>query len=283
MKRVPVRKLQDKSHLAFKLVPSEREAATYKQSKEIGAHRDDHYIFFITLEGSGTTIVDFEEKVVGPNTLYYILPDQIHYRIITHQARGWYLAVDPALADPACRDIIEGWSGVQEPIILSAAEIRDYDQLLGILYRKAYEQESRMSVLHALLRAFLEMAAVTIQHSSKVAAHNSRPAMLAMQFKKLLNENIKRYKTPADYAKMLHISAPYLNEVLKEATGSTVSFWIKFRMLMEAKRLLYFTDLTVKQIAEELGFENHSYFSHIFYKETGMTALGFRKQFRERE
>lgn len=282
MKRVPVRKLQDKSNLGFKLVPSAREEATYKQSKEIGAHRDDHYIFFITLDGWGTTVVDFEEKIVGPNTLYYILPDQIHYRIITNKAKGWFLAVDPALADPACRDIIEGWSGFQEPIILSATEIRDYDQLLSILYRKTYEQESRMSVLHALLGAFFEMVSGTIQLSAKVEANNSRPAMLSMEFKKLLNENIKKYKTPADYAKMLHISAPYLNEALKKTTGSTVSFWIKYRLLMEAKRLLYFTDLNVKQVAEELGFENHSYFSHIFYKETGMTALGFRKQFRER-
>lgn len=283
MKSVPVSKLQDRSNLGFQLVPSAREEATYQQSKALGAHRDDHYIFFVTLEGSGSTVVDFEEKVIGPNTLYYILPDQIHYRIITKKAKGWYLAVDPALADPACRDIIEGWTGFHEPIILSTEEIRDYDLLLGILYRKAYEQGSKMSVLHSLLRAFFEMVANTIQLSAKVEGNTSRAAILAMQFKKLLNENIKEYRSPADYAEMLHISEPYLNEALKKTTGSTVSFWIKFRMLTEAKRLLYFTDLNVKQIAEELGFENHSYFSHIFFKETGMTALAFRRQFRERE
>lgn len=283
MNKVPVRKLQDKSKLGFRLVPSDKEEATYKQSKDLGAHRDDHYIFFITLEGSGSTIVDFEEKTVGPNSLYYILPEQIHYRIITKNAKGWYLAADPAIADPVCRNIIESWSGFQEPMILSDGEIKDYDLLLGILYRKAYEQESNIPVLYSLLRAFFEMAANTIQMHSKAATSNSRPAVLSMQFKKLLNENIKQFKSPADYAKMLHISEPYLNEALKKITGSTVSFWIKFSILTEAKRLLYFTDLNVKQVAEELGFENHSYFSHIFYKETGMTALTFRKQSRERE
>jgi AraC family transcriptional activator of pobA len=53
----------------------------------------------------------------------------------------------------------------------------------------------------------------------------------------------------------------------------------KIQNLIQAKRLLYFSDLTVKQIAETLGFENHSYFSRFFSKETGMTALTFRKQF----
>ncbi|SFW69055.1 AraC family transcriptional regulator [Chitinophaga sancti] len=283
MNSVPVSKLQDRSNLGFQLVPSAKEEATYQQSKDLGAHRDDHYIFFITLEGSGYTVVDFQEKTVGPNTLYYILPDQIHYRIITKKAKGWYLAADPAIVDPACRDVIESWSGFQEPLTLSAEEIKDYDMLLGILYRQAYEQESSISVLHSLLRSFFEMAAVTIQRHAKAEANNSRSAILSMQFKKLLNENIKEFKSPADYAKMLHISAPYLNEALKKTTGSTVSFWIKYKILTEAKRLLYFTDLNVKQIAEELGFDNHSYFSHIFYKETGMTALTFRRQSRERE
>jgi AraC-like DNA-binding protein len=283
MKRVPVSKLQDKSKLGFQLKPSAKEAATAQQSKVKGAHRDDHYIFFITMEGSGTTVVDFEEKTVGPNTLYYILPEQIHYRIITKQAKGWFLAADPALVDTACRYIIESWSGFQEPIVLSSEEMKDFDLLLGILYRKAYEQETNLSVLHSLLRSFFEMAAGTIQIHSKAASIHSRPALISMQFKKLLNENIQQFKTPAAYAEMLHISEPYLNEAVKKTTGSTVSFWIKYKMLTEAKRLLYFTDLNVKQIGGELGFENHSYFSQIFLKETGMTALTFRRQSRERE
>jgi AraC-like DNA-binding protein len=106
--------------------------------------------------------------------------------------------------------------------------------------------------------------------------HASFPEMTA-----LLPDNI--LKDRRSLGLMLHISEPYLNEALKKTTGSTVSFWIKFRMLTEAKRLLYFTDLNVKQIAGELGFENHSYFSHLFYKETGMTALGFRRQFKENQ
>jgi AraC-like DNA-binding protein len=277
MKRVPVHKLQDKSSLGFQLKPFFQEGIDYKQYVDAGAHRDDHYIFFIMLEGSGSIIVDFEERTVGPNQLYYILPEQIHHRIKSSKAKGWFIAADPALVDPECRNIIEGWSGFHEPITLAPDEIKDYDQLLSILYRQTSKQY-QLSVLHSLLRSFFEMAASTIRMYSNVEANNSRPAVLSMQFKKLLNENIRAYKSPADYAEMLHISEPYLNEALKKITGSTVSFWIKFTILTEAKRLLYFTNLNVKQIAGDLGFENHSYFSRLFYKETGMTALTFRKK-----
>lgn len=80
---------------------------------------------------------------------------------------------------------------------------------------------------------------------------------------------------------MLHISESYLNESLKKITGSPVSFWIKYKVIIEAKRLLYFSNLNVKQIADDLGFENYSYFSRLFCKETGMTALTFRKKFKD--
>ncbi|UPK72117.1 helix-turn-helix domain-containing protein [Chitinophaga filiformis] len=280
MKHVPVHKLRDRSSLGFQLAFFD-EQFDYRQSRDLGAHRDDHYIFFIMMDGSGSTIVDFQEKIVGASQLFYILPEQIHYRIRSHKAKGWFIAADPALIDPACRNVIESWSGFQEPITLAPDELKDYDLLLSVLHRQTsmqQQQAGRLSVLHALLRSFFEMAAGTIREHSTVAAHNSRPAMLSMQFKKLLNENIRRYKSPADYADMLHISETYLNESLKKITGSTVSFWIKFAILTEAKRLLYFTHLNVKQIAGELGYDNHSYFSRLFYKETGMTPLTFRKK-----
>ncbi|WP_187294674.1 helix-turn-helix domain-containing protein [Chitinophaga pinensis] len=282
MKHVPVHKLQDRSSLGFQLKPFSPETAEHRQSVDTGAHRDDHYIFFIVTEGAGTTIVDFEEKTVGPHQLYYILPEQIHYRIQSHQAKGWFIAADPALVPPACRDIIESWSGFQDPLTLSVDEIADYDGLLHVLHRRTSRQQAhgRIAVLHALLRSFFEMVAGTIRMYSKVETDNSRPAILSMDFKKLLKENIVAYKSPADYADMLHVSAPYLNEAVKKITGSTVSFWIRFTLLTEAKRLLYFTNLSVKQIAADLGFENHSYFSRLFYKETGMTALTFRKKFK---
>jgi AraC family transcriptional activator of pobA len=89
------------------------------------------------------------------------------------------------------------------------------------------------------------------------------------------------HKRPCDYADMLHVTEPYLNECLKKITGSPISFWIKYKMVTEAKRLLYFSELNSKEIAGVLGFENHSYFSRFFRKQTGMTALGFRKKFKK--
>lgn len=281
MNSIPVHKLQDRTNHGFLLVPFTQKEMNHKRSEYLGAHRDDHYIFFIMLNGTGTTVVDFEEKTVHANQLYYILPEQIHYRIKATKAKGWFIAADPSLIDPACRNAFESWSGFQEPVTLTRNDTHDYDQLLDIIYRKMTRDNVNLTVLHSLLRSFFEMAADTVHIAGDTDTKSSRPAELSLKFKKLLNENIRKYKSPSDYARMLHISAPYLNESLKKVTGSSVSFWIKYKIIIEAKRLLYFSNLNVKQIADDLGFENHSYFSRLFSRETGMTALTFRKKFRD--
>ena len=284
MNSIPVHKLQDSTNQGYLLALFTQKEIDAKKSEYLGAHRDDHYIFFIVLEGAGTTFVDFEEKTVHANQLYYILPEQIHYRIKTTKGKGWFIAADPALIDPACRNIFESWSGFQEPVTLTENDIRDLDQLLNIIYGKGTRQSPggvSLTVLHSLLRSFFEMAADIVRISGNFDADSSRPAEISLKFKKLLSEKIRTHKSPSDYAEMLHISEPYLNEALKKITGSSVSFWIKYKIIIEAKRLLYFSDLNVKQIAGDLGFENHSYFSRFFCKETGMTALTFRKKFRD--
>ncbi len=281
MNSIPVHKLQDRTRQGFLLKPFTGKEADHKQSEYLGAHRDDHYIFFIMLSGAGSTVVDFEEKTVRANQLYYILPEQIHYRIKTTKAKGWFIAADPSIIDPACRDAFESWLGFREPVTLTRSNMHDYDQLLHIIYRKMAPGNVKLTVLHSLLRSFFEMAADTVRVAGDADTKGSRPAELSLTFKKLLNENIRKYKAPSEYARMLHISESYLNESLKKITGSPVSFWIKYKIIIEAKRLLYFSHLNVKQIADDLGFENYSYFSRLFCKETGMTALTFRKKFKD--
>ena len=100
-------------------------------------------------------------------------------------------------------------------------------------------------------------------------------------FKLLLSENFLVEKSPTAYAEMLNISGSYLNEALSKVTGLSVSYWITHEVMLEAKRLLYYTQLTVKEIAHQLGYEDHTYFSRIFKNTEGKTPLAFRDDYRK--
>lgn len=99
-----------------------------------------------------------------------------------------------------------------------------------------------------------------------------------MKFRQLIKEQYKDCKLVKDYAALLNITPLYLNEVMKEISGFAASYWIHQEIVLEAQRLLYYTGLDIKEIAFELGYEDHAYFSRFFKKNTGMTASSFRNK-----
>ena len=73
-------------------------------------------------------------------------------------------------------------------------------------------------------------------------------------------------KRPTEYADTLNISSDYLNECVKNTTGNSVSYQIQQRIILELKRLLYYSDKSVKEISFEPGYEDYPYFSRLFTK-----------------
>ncbi|MEP7374321.1 MAG: helix-turn-helix domain-containing protein [Chitinophagaceae bacterium] len=80
-------------------------------------------------------------------------------------------------------------------------------------------------------------------------------------------------------ANSLNISARYLTDLLKVETGKTAIDLIHIALINEAKNRLRKKDKTISEIAYDLGFENMSYFSRLFKKETGMLPTSFKDQF----
>lgn len=106
----------------------------------------------------------------------------------------------------------------------------------------------------------------------------SRPDELFRLFRGLLAEHYRHEHTIAFYADRLHVSRPYLSRIIRQVSGKTVNIYIKEALLTEAKRLLVFTDLAIKSIAESLGFADQSSFGKFFKKETGVSPLNFRNE-----
>jgi len=134
------------------------------------------------------------------------------------------------------------------------------------------------SILKDYCNAFVGLLIGQYLEQEKPATNFSRYDVVANEFKLLLERDFTTIKRPAEFASLLHISTPYLNECVRNATGFSVSYHIRQRIILEAKRLLYHSDKSVKEIASELGYDDYAYFSRLFSKQTGMTALAFRNK-----
>ena len=224
-------------------------------------------------------MIDLQKADVKSGQLYYILPGQVHHHIRTRGAEGWFLAIDTSLVPPECRNVFEGKLSLQLPCTLEPALLKQCLYVLSLLqerYAGANKGRFDLPVIHALLQSFLAMAANAYDDLPEPNQILSRPAELSRQFKMLMAKNIRTIKSPSAYSTRLNVSQSYLNESVKRITGFSISYWIQQEVLLEAKRLLYYSEFNVKQIAYELGYEDPAYFSRFFRKAAGMSALEFR-------
>ena len=80
---------------------------------------------------------------------------------------------------------------------------------------------------------------------------------------------------------MLNISAGHLSELVKAQSGKPAIKHIHDRLVLEARRLLFHTSKSSKEIAYDLGFSDASYFNRFFKRETAITPNDYRNQIRE--
>ncbi|NLR63138.1 helix-turn-helix transcriptional regulator [Chitinophaga varians] len=246
-------------------------------------HRDDYFVFFLQDSGQMELMIDFALHSPKGKGIGFIAPGQVHHYLDNGTSQGWFLAVEIPLVQDTWRNIFENAKGEQQCIPVD--DISPFTQCLQLVFQ--YDQLSgsdplQRKVLHSLIDAYVGMvAAAFLQASDSSRQQNGRAAIITRQFKELVKEHFLSLKSPAAYAERMNLSLSYLNEVVKGHTGFPVSHWIQQESLREAKRLLYYTDLTTKEIAFRTGFEDHTYFTRVFHKLAGETPLTFRARYRD--
>ncbi len=283
MKHIPIHKLNDRASIGLEI----RHTSSDKLKKAghiLGAHRDDHYLFFMMESGTITMMIDFNQIIIEAPSICYILPGQVHHSVADDHAEGWFMAVDTSLVPNEYRAIFEYSLSPPHPHRLNAERYQQCHTLIRLLFEQFSSKADGAfysQLTHSLLSSFLGMAACGFIQPENTHQQTSRPWQIIHQFKQLLTENMLTIKQPAAYAALLNISESYLNETLKKTTGSSVTYLITNAVILEAKRLLYYSGLSVKEIAHELGYEDHTYFSRLFKKVTEMTPLEFKAIYRK--
>jgi len=277
---IPIHKLKERSDAGMQLVRFE--AGDSERGGPRGIHRDDHYIFLLQESGNSNFMLDFRELNVSGCCLLYILPGQVHQVLGTYTVTGWFLAIDQMLLTEEYRTVFEQHVVQNDPILLGEPEIAQLNSCLTLLQKhfENIDQLLNRQIVNSLALSFIGMiAGYYLQQNAMSGEQNSRPVQIGGQFRNLLLKHFKTEKSPAAYAAMLHLSLTYLNEVIKSRTGFPVSYWIHHEVVMEAKRLLFYTSLSVKEISAELGFTDHTYFSRLFTKMAGLSAGKFRNTY----
>jgi len=248
-------------------------------------HRDDHYIFIFQQKGRSRIMLDFDTVEIDGCAVLNIMPGQAHQGILADNVDAWFFAVDPNMVRDSFRHFFEEQVRVNQLVYLESDKSQILTQIMQLLNKMYVEPDAGVSmeeINRSLVDACIgiivnEFKKLVVPESTKL----SRTISITKLFKSLLLQSYRIMKTPASYAGVLNITPSYLNEAVKKTTGFPASYWINQEIVLEAKRILFHTDSSVKEIAIQLGYEDYSYFTRVFTKIAGVSPVVFRQNSRE--
>ncbi|MFB6453922.1 helix-turn-helix domain-containing protein [Chitinophaga sp. Hz27] len=246
-------------------------------------HRDEHYLMVFAYGGGYKAKIDFRTVQKSGRFIGLMLPGQVHQLLEIKNMEGYSLTFDPSLMPVALKPTLEAYFRDTSTFDASALLMEQMSEMLEILMKLREQSDDAFTAfaMHSILQGMLGLVAGNLEALQTGRKPDNRAAIINREFQLLLQEHFKNWKSPGDYAKALHITPTHLNDTIKEVSGIAVSQHIQHQVVLEAKRLLYYTTLTVTEIAYELGYEDVGYFTRMFKKQAGVTALSFRKEFRK--
>ena len=274
---IPIRYLNEDSTFDSEVLHLTPVSVRTKKLGDYDDHIDDCYTMILVTKGCGSADIDFHTVPMSQGQLGIIAPGQIHSNINIKECELWMLRMSPEMMNDDYRYQLDEYAMTGNPVMLPEETIVllcEALEFLSKLMASMNDRQPMKSVLFNMLNVVLGIITPRILNGQ--AKSPLRSTEITVKFKQMLPKFVRRQKKPSFYANELCISEVYLNEVVKKTTGMTPSGWINVAILLEAKRMIRTTTLTVKEIAHNLGFEDHAYFSRLFKKNTNMTPLEFR-------
>lgn len=249
-------------------------------------HRHDYYTLLLTKKANGQHFIDFNEYALSDKQVFFVSPGQIHQVIEKEKSFGYVIVFSHnflAENNIPCSFIDDlnlfHDHGNTPPLPLNESELDILLQYSDEMW-KLYQNDTKFKAqaMGSFLQLFLihcnNLCSLDLQNTQTYEAGNT----ILRNFKELVNNHFTTWHGSTQYAEQLNVTPDHLNRVVKSLSGKTAKDFIHTRIIIEAKRLLYFSELSQKEIAYQLGFSEPANFSAFFKNNTGASPSDFRKQ-----
>jgi AraC family transcriptional activator of pobA len=246
-------------------------------------HRHDYHELIWVRDGEGAHRLDGGLVPVEPRTLTVIGRGQVHVFESGRDLRGAVVRFgDEMVYGGAERRAAPGWllagrGGRTVPV--PAGDVAALDGVIAALGAEAaLPPDARAAELEHHLIAVLLLWIERWYDASRSEAREPGDADVQLQrrFAQLLEADFARHHDAGHYADALGVPPAALSRALSEVTGRSTKELVTDRVMLEAARLLRFTDLTVGEVAHRAGFTDPLYFSRAFKRHAGEPPMAYR-------
>lgn len=249
-------------------------------------HRKNHYLFVLIRRGGSRQWIDMTPHILKDNTVYFTGPNQIIVKEGTQKLWSTGIAFTNEFLSLQENVSLNKLPLIQNPqnaheLLLREDDINFVEDMLAkinVEYQSSSEWQQRMLTAYlTLLLTYLSRLYIE-QFKEKPTTIDK---LLLKNFQAKINECFHELHEVGDYASFLNISAGHLSDVVKIQSGKPAIKHIHERLVLEARRLLFHTQNSLKEIAFDLGFSDASYFNRFFKRETGVTPADYRANIRK--
>lgn len=135
----------------------------------------------------------------------------------------------------------------------------------------------QLEMLQMMLKRFLILCTRVYKHSNVTLVKETTKVDLVREFNFLVEQYFKEKHTVAEYADMLNKSPKTISNLFIKYANKSPLQYIQGRRMLEARRLLRYTDNTIKEVAYEIGFKDLQTFSRFFKKIEGISPSEFKE------
>ncbi|MEN2401868.1 helix-turn-helix transcriptional regulator [Flavobacterium sp. MC2016-06] len=244
-------------------------------------HRHDSYLMVFFTNGSGIHEIDFDRFEINKGSLFVLQPGQMHHWSLSEDIEGFVIIFSQELynlyfGQKTITDYNFYHSILNRPEVVFESE----EQSKILPYFNLLIQENSQNNKLQLDKMLNLLDCIHIEIARKYGetySHQTHSYNIKISaFEMLLEEHFKTQKLPSFYADQLHITLKHLNRICNEILQKTATEVIMDRVILEIKRMLIDKQLAVNEVAYAVGYEDYSYFSRVFKKQTGMSPTDFR-------
>jgi AraC-like DNA-binding protein len=249
-------------------------------------HRHNYFTVIWPVKASGKHIIDFKEYPILPDHIFFVSPGQVHQVITDPHPAGYVILFSSEFLEK---------NSIRNDFISDLKIFKKSDETppLPVTEKMAATlklfAEQMLHAFHSKNDMFLESIGAYLKlfliecngHCSLFPGSNLQSIevskTLVRNFKELVEKRFTKVHQVKYYAETLNISPNYLNEVIKSALDIPAKDFIQNRLVLEAKRMVVFTQKSGKEIGFELGFDDPSHFSKFFKSNTGQSLQEFKE------
>jgi AraC-like DNA-binding protein len=241
-------------------------------------HRHDFFQIILITAGSGEHQIDFNRHKVVSNQIFIMKPGQMHSWELSKGVKGYVVEFNHQSLNlsTANSELINQFS--LSPDVHHFRHKHDFQMLIKLTEIMMTEFKAQREMHDLCLQGYLLSFVIQIIRSDERRVKQEKIITIIENFKQLLENNFKEAHSVGFYSQRLGVSSKALTMQLSRSIGKPPRLLIQERILLESKRYLAFSGLSIADIGYKLGFEDANYFTRFFRLHEKQTPAQFRKK-----